>query len=354
MKKKIAALMIAVLTASALTACSSGTASSSETQAEQNSEASEGEQTSGLDEKVYLTLSGGNSSTDSYAYWIAASKAINAVEPNIEITVVDATGGIDVQQRLRAGQIDVGNGVSTIDYEGYHGTGSFENEPDEDLRLLWYYTYSPLNIMVNKDLGVKDVTGLSGLKVHPGGTGSANAALAMAAVEALGAAPDWFEAGSQDGIDALCTKQIDAAIRNGNPPDSQVLQVVSAIDVDFLSLTDDEIAKIQEAYPYAIKVTVPAGSYTGQDYDYQCIGSCQGGITTKDVPQNVAYAMFDAMMSDEGRAVWTAAYQKGADLDYPQFLIDTAKIPIHAGVVQWLVEHGYDVPEELIPEEYTA
>ena len=353
MKKRLLAMVMAMTTALAMTACSSGSSSTSDTQAAGSENASSENSTgSGLSEKVYLTLSGGNSSTDSYAYWIAASKAISTVEPNIDITVVDATGGIDVQQRVRAGTIDVGNGVSTTDYEGYTGTGNFEGEPDPELRLLWYYTYSPLNIMTNKKLGVKDVADLTGLKIHPGGTGSANAALAMSSVELLGAKPDWFEAGSQDGIDAFTSGQIDGAVRNGNQPDSQVLQVVSAIDVDFLSFTDDQIKKIQEKYPYAISVTVPAGSYDGQDYDYQCVASCQGGICTSALSQEVGYAMFDAMMSEQGREIWNSAYQKGAELDYPEFLLETAKIPIHAGVVQWLVEHGYEVPEELIPEEY--
>ena len=349
MKKRFLSIVLAITTAVAVTACSSTGGSTVESTTESNSESAG----AGLDEKVYLTLSGGNSSTDSYAYWIAASKAMNAVEPNLEITVVDATGGIDVQQRVRAGQVDVGNGVSTIDYEGYTGTGNFEGDPDPELRLLWYYTYSPLNIMTSKKLGVKDVSDLTGLKIHPGGTGSANAALAMAAVETLGAKPNWFEAGSQDGIDAFTSGQIDGAVRNGNAPDSQVLQVVSAVDVDFLSFTDEQIETIKKAYPYAISITVPAGSYDNQDYDYQCIGSCQGGICTSALSQEAGYAMFDAMMSDKGREIWTSAYQKGADLDYPEFLLETAKIPIQSGVVQWLVEHGYNVPDELIPEEYT-
>jgi hypothetical protein len=32
--------------------------------------------------------------------------------------------------------------------------------------------------------------------------------------------------------------------------------------------------------------------------------------------------------------------------------LQAAKTPLHAGTVQYLTELGYEVPEELIPEEY--
>ena len=32
--------------------------------------------------------------------------------------------------------------------------------------------------------------------------------------------------------------------------------------------------------------------------------------------------------------------------------LQAAATPLHAGTVQWLVEHGYEVPEHLIPPEY--
>lgn len=359
MKRRLLSTLLAVaLAAAAFSGCSStDTASSAASAANSNGSASGTTSASGAPTglstgKLYLTLSGGNSSTDSYTYWVAASKAVQEVCPDLQITVVDATGGLDVAQRLRAGSIDCGNGVTTTDYESYSGTGNFDGKPFKDLRVLWYYTESPLNVCVDASLGLKYVNQLNGVKVTPGGTGSANTVLAMDACKIIGVKPDWFEASSSGGIDAMMNRQISGVIRNGAPQDSQVLQILSAVDVNFLSFTDDEIEKIQKTYPYVLKTTIPSGSYPKQDYDYTTIETCQGGITTTKLTQEQGYAMISAMMSDQGRASWQAAYPKGTKTDIIDLTLKSAKAPLQAGVVQYMVEKGYTVPNELIPPEY--
>ena len=303
-------------------------------------------------EPVQLTFAGGNSSTEAYTYWVAVNKAVKNIHPELQITTVDATGGFDIAQRLRAGSIDAGNGVSTSDYESFAGVGSFEGQPFEDLRVMWYYTESPINFCVDKSLGLHYVNELNGIKMHPGGTGSANTLLVMNACDVLGIKPDWFEASSADGIDAVMNRQIQGAARNGSAPDSQVVQMQSAIELSFLSLTDEEIGKIQEQYPYVLKAVVPAGSYEGQDEDFTTIATCQGGIATPNLTQEQGYQFISAMMSEEGRSSWEAAYPKGGKTDVMDLTLKTARAPLHAGTVQYMEEQGIEVPKNLIPPEY--
>ena len=144
MKKRLAVLLAGALTAALLGGCSTGST--------QSGTGSEGGEEGG---DIYLTFAGGNSSTEAYTYWVAVNKAIKTQFPNLQINTVDATGGFDIAQRLRQGSIDAGNGVSTSDYESYSGTGSFEGQPFEDLRILWYYSETPINWCVDKSLGLK-------------------------------------------------------------------------------------------------------------------------------------------------------------------------------------------------------
>ena len=46
------------------------------------------------------------------------------------------------------------------------------------------------------------------------------------------------------------------------------------------------------------------------------------------------------------------SYQIGADNNIPELTLKAASTPLHAGTVQYLTELGYEVPAELIPEEY--
>lgn len=205
---------------------------------------------------------------------------------------------------------------------------------------------------VDKSLGLKYVHELDGVKMHPGGTGSANTLMVMNACEILGIEPDWLEASSSDGIDAVMNRQISGAARNGSAPDSQVIQMQSALDLSFLTMTDEEVEKVQEVCPYVIKSVIPAGSYEGQDEDVITIASCQGGIATPNLTQEQGYEFISAMMSEEGRASWEAAYPKGGEVDVIELTLKTARAPLHAGTVQYMVEQGIEVPEELIPPEF--
>lgn len=356
MKKQIFMGILAVTTALALAGCGGSTGVSAQNgsasgNAEKKAE-NGGSDHAAEGETIQLTFAGGNSSTEAYTYWVAVNKAVKSIHPELQITTVDATGGFDIAQRLRAGSIDAGNGVSTSDYESFAGTGSFEGQPYEDLRIMWYYTESPINFCVDKSLGLKYVHELDGVKMHPGGTGSANTLLVMNACDVLGIKPDWFEASSSDGIDAVMNRQIQGAARNGAAPDSQVVQMQSAVELSFLSLTDEEIEKIQEKYPYVLKAVIPAGSYEGQDEDFSTIATCQGGIATPSLTQEQGYKFISAMMSEEGRSSWEAAYPKGGKTDVMELTLKTARAPLHAGTVQYMAEQGIEVPENLIPSEY--
>ena len=54
--------------------------------------------------------------------------------------------------------------------------------------------------------------------------------------------------------------------------------------------------------------------------------------------------MIKAMWED-GKELWQNAYPVGKDND-------VLAMTLQAGTVQYLVEKGYDVPENLIPPEY--
>lgn len=331
---KIVSILIALFLVFSFTGCSSKTT-------DQNTE------------NVFLTFGGGNASTEPYTYWVSVTNAMQTVYPELKITTVDAQGGVDISQRVRAGTLDAGNGVTNIDYDNYYGTGSFDGKGGfEDHRLLWYYDDRPIHFAVAASTGITYVNELDGLKFNPGGTGTASGELVINACDLLGIKPNWFEAGNADATEAFMSRQTDGSARNGSIPESQIIQMQSARDITILKFTQEEIDKILEKYPSVTSTIIPAGSYKNQNEDILTISTCQGGVATPKVSQEVGYKMINAMMSEEGRAIWTAAYPKGANIDVIQLTLNAAKIPLHAGTVQYMKEQGIDVPAELIPPEY--
>lgn len=301
-------------------------------------------------EKKFMTFGAPPASSNLYPYWVAVGKTIQTVYPEYQISVSESQGAIDITKRVRSGDVIVGNSMSNTDFENYNGLGVFDGDPFKDLRIIWYYDFTPIQIIVSRDSNVKSIYDLNGKKFNPGGTGAAAAIITRQICDLLGVEPSYFEAGQADAGDAVTNRQIIGTVKAGPAPDSFVMQIEAKIPIDMISFTDDEIKKISEKYPYLIPVVIPANTYEGIDYDVQTVQVLMGAQSTPELSQEDGYKMLKAM-NEDGRDVWATAYPNGANNDILELTLN-AKTPLHAGAVQYLKEKGYDVPAELIPPEY--
>jgi len=340
MKKKIAVLLTIVLTFALLAGCSKS-----------NSSGSTGSKDSApAPKKQFMTFAAPPASSATYPYWVAVGKAISTVNPEFQITVSESQGAVDISKKINSGDVIIGNSVSSTDYENYNGTGVFAGKPNKDLRMLWYYETTPEQIAVSKDSGIKTVYDLTGKKFNPGGTGTSAASIAFSIFKLLGITPNYFEAGQADAADAYANRQIIGTIKLGPINDSYIMQLIAAQPVTLLSFSDEDLAKILKEYPYLIKVTVPAGTYKGVDYDVKTISPLMGAQTTAKLSQEDGYKMIKAMC-EGGKQVWQTAYAQGANNNILELSLKSP-VPLHAGTVKYLKEKGYTVPANLIPAEY--
>lgn len=302
---------------------------------------------------TYLTMAAVASSSGLFPYVVSIGKVLNTHCKDYNITVSESGGNVDNTKRLRAGEVKIANSISNTDYESYTGTGTtFGGDPYQDFRILWYYEKSPIQICVAADSGIESIWDLEGKPFNPGGTGTAASVVIHAAFDALGIKPDYFEAGQADAADAYANRQIVGAVKTGPAPDSYVMQLNASRPVKILSISDEDMAKILEAIPSCKSAIVGAGSYEfNPDYEAQCISTYQGVQVSMDFTQEEGYQFFKAMWED-GKEIWQNAYPVGANNDVPAMTLQAAATPLHAGTVQYLVEHGYEVPAELIPPEY--
>jgi TRAP transporter TAXI family solute receptor len=301
---------------------------------------------------TYLTLAAVPASSGLYPYCVSIGKLISTVMPKYQITVSESGGNVDNTQRLRKGEIKIANSISNTDYESYTGTGTtFKGSPYKDFRILWYYEVSPIQICVAADSGIKTIWDLNGKKFNPGGTGTAASVVIHAAFDALGIKPDYFEAGQADAADAYSNRQIVGVVKTGPYPDSFIMQINANRPVRLLDIAPEDMKKIRAAIPSVSQAVVPAGSYKGVDDEAACVSTFQGIQVAMGFSQEDGYAMFKAMWED-GKKTWQTAYPVGASRNVPEITLQAASTPLHPGTVQYLKEHGFTVPAELIPPEY--
>ena len=345
-KKFMALVMASAMVLSACGGSSSGSGDSGNAAGGGNQAAASGEKV----EDVYWTVQSCPSSSAMYPFWVSFGEAVPSVFPQYKITVSEGQGAVAITKAVRNGDADLGNSVSATDYENYMGLGTFEGDPFKDDRMLFYYEVTGEMLCVTKESGIKSLSDFAGKKFCPGGTGTAAESICKNIFEMFGGAPDYFIASQNDAADAYANREIVGTVKLGPTQDSYVMQLGAAVPVNIISLSQEEIDKIIEKYPYLIEVVIPAGTYDGVDYEVHTVGTPQGCQTTKALPQQDGYNICKAMF-DEAADAWKAAYPVGAENDLVALTL-ASSVPLHAGTVQYLTEIGVEVPENLIPEEY--
>lgn len=354
--KRFLAILLALAMTLALCACGSSSPAPADS-ASQPADAApaapaEGEQELfGDGSDYYLTLAACPASSAMYPFWVSVGDILGTAFPNMHMTVSESQGAVAITKRVRSGECELGNAVSSTDYESYNGLGTFDGDADPDLRMLWYYEVTWEMMCVDAKAGITDVTGLDGQKFNPGGTGTSAEAIARNIAGVLGFEPNYFAASQSDAADAYSNREIVGTIKLGPTVDSYVMQLNAALPIDIISLTDEQIDTIRASYPYLVSGTIPAGTYDGVDHDTQVVGTPQGCQTrVGNFTQQEQYQIFKAVMEDHAD-MWHAAYPVGAENDVIGLTLQSP-VPLAAGTVQYLVEHGYEVPENLIPPEY--
>jgi TRAP transporter TAXI family solute receptor len=139
------------------------------------------------------------------------------------------------------------------------------------------------------------------------------------------AALEKMKDGSADAFGQMCT-----------PRHPTWTEMANAVNLRFIPLREDIMDQLCSKYGY-IKSRIPKGEFKGVDEDVPALGFYTMLITTKDLPEWVAYAITKAIC--EKRADWVAAY-KASEVFDPKTAWKVP-IPLHPGAERYYREMGY-------------
>lgn len=316
------------------------------------------------------TFGSTNAAATHYVAAVVMANIINAENHDIKMTVVESGATHDNLIKAQAGTFDGGfavnwdgmamayNGMTIDEYIAY---GNWT-----ELRILSGYLQNHvLVVIVDEGPGaeVHTLHDLHGKKFSAGMNGTATEFNLRRQLEALGIEPDWVSASYADVVTMAKNLEIVGFAKpvTSIGLDSSMRDLQSVRDIKILGWPEEHLEPALVATPGTSATWIPDDAI--QDLPmpgFYTLGHTTGVFVTTNIAQDVVYRMVKSYVDNWGEFV--NAWPSGADwipLETDLALLNgiikmVGMPPLHAGVVQLMIERGYEVPPELIGPEYTG
>lgn len=303
---------------------------------------------SGLAAKTRLAFSGGPDGGTFQHFSNAISSRLSKNIPDLEVSNMASAGSVENLRRVNSGDADFGIVYAGDMFLGANGELTNDTKKYTNAHGLAYLFGAPAHMIVLADSGINAVKDLAGKRVAVGPAGSGAAASAQRFFTALGL---WDKMkvefiGYSEAASSIGDKKIDAMWVFAGFPNSSVIQAAASNKIKILSLV--EAAKASDFFqknPYYAEVTIPAGTYSGVDYDIKSFQDSAIWVAGKHVKDDVAYAALKDIFSDEGLAFMVGVTKAAAAMKVKDGNYGIAT-PIHKGAAKFWTEKGLTLTED--------
>ena len=279
-------------------------------------------------------------------WYIEATAFGKLIEKYVEVTATpEASGGGTANISLmKKGEMEMGMVTGHQLYDAVRGSGLYDDEGRQQLRLLWPTHKAPMPHAVRADSDINTIADLQGKKY----AALSPAALTLQAwnlgiLEAYGLTEDDIDARTMTtGRDLLTafkegTLDVFCYPSGVSAPNSLWLELTKDVDCRLLSIGEEEMGNIRENYPWIVTHTYEAGFHRLQE-DPVLTGGFQSYLVCRaDLPDGFIYeitkAVWDNYAEIEGTHVAFTEFDVADGLNKPF-------APFHPGVIKYFEEKG--------------
>ncbi len=273
-------------------------------------------------------------------YGDAFVAAIKAADPSLDVQPRNTKGSGENIPLLEAGKLDIALVQGESAYEALSGIG----RAPANLRILTAMYSSPGMFVVKANSPYKTIADLKGKPIAFGAAGSGLVILARYVLDGVGLDQNKdfgavFLERAGDGPAMVEDGRV-AALWGGGigwPGFTTVAKAPGG--ARFIAPTPEEITRIQAKHGFLRTISVPAGTYPGQDSAITSVGSWSFVLARPDLDEAVAYRLAKALHAAEAeiakrlpQASETTARNTIAALPRPELL--------HPGVARYFREAG--------------
>jgi len=266
---------------------------------------------------------------------------------NVEVSNMASAGSLEDLRRVRSGEADFGIVYSGDTYLGRNGKLTNDDRKYENVYAMAFLYGAPAHLIVKADSGIDKVADLEGKRIAVGGAGSGAAGAAERYFKSLGL---WDKMnveflGYSKAASALGDNLIDAFWVFAGFPNSSVIQAAASNKIKILSVVEaGKAAGFFDEYPFYTNLTIPAGTYSGVDYDVASFQDSALWVAGAHVSADVVYDALADIYSKEGLAYMVKVKSTAKSMSVKGGL-DGVVTPVHPGAEKFWKEQGLTITE---------
>ena len=343
--KKIASLVLALAMTSTLLASCSGSSSGGATG--DNSSGSGSGGSSGGAQVVRIAT--GPMGGYNYTLYSGVADMINKKFPGKYSIAVEMSSGVTEScTRILTDDVDIGTVSLDNIVSGFNGTDEFEGVGEKG-KLRWLYNTGgsgpTVHWVVGKDSGITKLEDLYGKKVGVGNGYMYKYMMIGLQVAGIDTSKiDIAQLSLADISNGLADGTIDCGVYSSPHPLTSFTDLAVSKGMDMISLPEDLVDKIVEEYPFMHKVVIPAGTYTGVDYDCITYTAYTCWVCSDTVPEETIYDFLTVILEDPDKLGEIHPNAKNIRAD---FALENQLIPLHPGAEKYFIEKGYITEDPL-------
>lgn len=294
-----------------------------------------------------LAFSGGPDGGTFQYFSNGMSTRLSRALEGIEVSNMASAGSVENLRRVNSRDADFGITYSGDLYLGANGQLTNDTRNYRNVHAVSYLFGAPAHLIVLESAGITDVAQLEGKRVAVGPAGSGAAASAQRFFESLGLwdkiSPQYI--GYSQGASAIGDRQIDALWVFAGFPNASVIQAATSNRIRMLQVNEAaQQGTLGQDHPYYTPVTIPAGTYTGVDYDVVTIQDSALWTAGRHLSEEVVYNALKEVYSTEGLEFMYSVAGAARAMSIESGL-DGIVTPVHAGAQKFWAEHGKELTD---------
>ncbi len=296
----------------------------------------------GLAQKTRLGFGGGPEGGTFQYFSNGIASRLSKMLKDVEVSNMASAGSVENLRRVNSGEIDFGISYSGDTYLARNGLLTNDTKKYPNVYAMAFLYGAPAHLVVLEGSGISQVSDLVGKRVAVGSPGSGAAASAQRYFSAIGL---WDKMkiefiGYSKAAAAIGDKLIDAMWVFAGYPNSSVIQAAASNKIKILSTWDaGEKGGAFTEYPFYAPLTIPAGTYSGVDYDVKSFQDSALWVAGKHVAPEHVYDALANIYTKEGLSYMVKVKSTAKSMSVKSALTGIVT-PVHPGAQKFWKEQG--------------